>query len=99
MALSAFHYIVPFGSALAGILIVSYILLTSFTVFNTNKRATLETAISQKTEKVTALETELSKLKSAITPKFAEAKGFVEVKNPKYLNTKPITSALRPNEI
>lgn len=81
--------------------LISYIIMTTMTVFNTSKRASLEKQIAAKSANITDLETKLASIDKNITPVLATLKGFADVNtnSVKYITTKPIRSAMSSNEM
>lgn len=89
---------IPFIALAIVIGIISYITLTTLTVWNANKRTFYEKEITVKSTNVVELESKLSSINKNITSNLALARGFIETHKVKYITTKPLTTALRSNE-
>lgn len=90
---------IPFATVGVVIGLILYIFLTSLTVWNANKRTFYEKEVSQKSAKIIDLESKLSSINKNITPNLALSRGFIETHKVKYVNTKPLTTASRSNEM
>lgn len=87
---------IPTMTAIVVVCLFSYIIMMTFTVLNTAKRADYEKKISVVTSSLTELESELSTINKSITPILATAKGFSEVVAVKYVKAKSLSTILMP---
>ncbi len=90
---------IPVLAVLVVLLLLSYMVMTTLTVFNTAERANYEKKISLQSASIANLESKLSLINKNITPVLATTKGFQETKSVKYVTVKPIRSAMSGNEM
>lgn len=90
---------IPFITLIIIVGLISYVILTSIAVWNADKRTSYEKEIAQKSVAVIDLEAKLSSINKNITQELAIARGFIETHKVKYVTTKPLTTALRSNEM
>jgi hypothetical protein len=90
---------IPALALLVVVCSISYMVMTTLTVFNTAKRIDYEKQIAVKAASLVELEAKLSSIDKNITPVLAALKGFEEVSNVRYITIKPIKSAMRGNEM